>query len=88
MDILHIGGMADGVTLDLPGNVMASRQSFKLVKDFPADPLRHHDYERQIFMVRSIDGVVKGIELMVWDKLPKAAVETLIEARLKAQVEQ
>lgn len=86
MDVLHIGGVADGETMDLPGNVMAGRQSFKLAGDFPADPLRHHDYERQIFMARNEDGVESGLQVMVWVGLPKSAINVLIEARLKVKV--
>ncbi|WP_257820107.1 hypothetical protein [Burkholderia glumae] len=58
MEILFIGGVADGETYDLPGNVMTSRHSFKLSGDFASDSLRHHDYERQVFVgMRSIVGV-------------------------------
>lgn len=40
MDTLHIGGVADGESADLPENVMTGRHSFKLSRDFLSDPLR------------------------------------------------
>lgn len=85
MNILHIGGVADGEMMDLPGNAMTGRQSFKLSADLPSDPMRHHDYERQIYMVRESDGTEKGVELMVWTGLPKRAAKELIQARLGVQ---
>lgn len=88
MEILHIGGVADGETRELPGNVMAGRHSFKYIGDFDADPLRHHDYERQVFSIREADGEIKGLQVMVWNGLPKAVIPALIEARLKVRIEQ
>jgi hypothetical protein len=87
MKILHIGGVADGETLDLNGNVMSGRQSFKLSGDFPADALRHHDYNREIFLLaKSDEQPDEGVQLMVWDGLPKSALPALIEARLGRKV--
>jgi hypothetical protein len=87
MDILHIGGAADGDTLDLPGNVMSARHSFKLNGDFPMDALRHHDYNREIFLLeKNDDQPEQGVQLMVWEELPKSAVIVLIEARLGRKV--
>lgn len=87
MDILHIGGAADASTMDLPENVMSARHSFKLVGDFPSDALHHHDYNREIYLLeQSGDQPEEGVQLMVWEKLPKAAVPVLIETRLGRKV--
>lgn len=87
MDILHIGGAADGSMMDLAGNVMSARHSFKLVGDFPSDTLHHHDYNREIYLLeQNGEQPEEGIQLMVWEKLPKAAVPVLIEARLGRKV--
>ena len=87
MDILHIDGAADASTIDLPGNVMSVRHSFKLVGDFPSDALHHHDYNREIDLLeQNGDQPEEGVQLMVWEKLPKTAVPVLIEARLGRKV--
>lgn len=87
MGILFIGGVADGETYDLPGNVMKSRHSFKLAGDFASDSLRHHDYERQVFVVRRPHAEEdEGAQFMVWSGLPKSAVETLVAARAGVEV--
>ncbi len=87
MNILHIGGVADGETFDLPGNVMSGRQSFKLSGDYPTDALRHHDYNREIFLLeKSGDKTDEGVQLMVWEGLPKPAIVALVEARLGRRV--
>ncbi|WP_157661297.1 hypothetical protein [Burkholderia ubonensis] len=86
MEILFIGGVADGETYDLPGNVMTSRHSFKLSGDFASDALRHHDYKRQVFVVRRDGGSDEGAQFMVWSGLPKNAIDPLVEARAKVKV--
>lgn len=87
MNILHIGGVADGETLDLSSNVMSGRHSFKLSGDFPADALRYHDYKREIFFLeKSADKAEEGVQLMVWEGLPQPAVVALVEARLGRKV--
>jgi hypothetical protein len=86
MDTLHIGGVADGETSDLPENVMTGRHSFKLSRDFLSDPLHHHDYVRRVLTVRRDNGTVEVQEVMVWDKLSEAEVKALIEARLNVQI--
>lgn len=86
MGILFIGGVADGETYDLPGNVMTSRHSFKLSGDFPSDSLRHHDYERQVFEVSHDGSSNEGAQFMVWNGLPKTAIATMVEARAKVKV--
>jgi len=87
MEILFIGGVADGETFDLPGNAMKSRHSFKLSGDFPSDLLRHHDYERQVFVVRRRHAVEDAEETyMVWNELPRSVVDDLVQARAGAKV--
>ncbi|MGF6995532.1 hypothetical protein [Paraburkholderia sp. GAS32] len=87
MEILFIGGVADGETYDLPGNLMQSRHSFKLSGDFASDSLRHHDYERQVFVVRRRHAEEdEGAQFMVWNGLPKSAVDTLVAARAGVKV--
>jgi hypothetical protein len=54
MEILHIGGIADKGTMNLPESVKASRHSFKPDSDFPSDVLRHDDYERKYFLIEQI----------------------------------
>jgi len=87
MNILHVGGVADGEMRDLPGNVMSGRYSFRLSGDFPADGLRHHDYNREIFLLeKNADQPEEGVQLMVLEGLPKPAVIALVEARLGRKV--
>ena len=87
MKVLHIGGVADGESWDLNENVVAGRQSFKLSRDFPMDSLRHHDYNREIFLLEQNGELPEdAVQLMVWDDLPRSAVIALIEARLGRKV--
>lgn len=87
MEILFIGGVADGETYDIPGNLMQSRHSFKRSGDCASDALRHHDYERQVFVVRRHHAEEdEGAQFMVWNGLPKSAVDTLVEARAGVKV--
>jgi hypothetical protein len=87
MEILFIGGVVDGETYDLPGNVMRSRHSFKLSVDSASDLLRHHDYERQVFVVRRRHAEEdEEAQFMVWNGLPKSAVDPLVAARAGVKV--
>lgn len=86
METLHIGGVADGEMLDIAGNVMSSRHSFKLSTEVSSDPLRHHDYQRQVFMVKREGADEEGFQAMVWDQLSGDAANALIEFRIKAKV--
>ena len=88
MKILHIGGVADGEQLEIQGNVMASRHSFKRIGDFPADALHHHDYSRGIYGLKASDAQpAETVQLMVMEGLPKPVEIALIEARLGRKVE-
>lgn len=86
MEILFIGGVADGETYDLPANVMKSRHSFKLSGDPPSDSLRHHDYERQVFVVRRHAVEDEEEQFMVWNGLPRSVVDDLVQARAGVKV--
>lgn len=87
MEILFIGGVADGETFDVPNSARSSRHSFKLVGDFPADALRHHDYERRTLVIRRRHAEEdEDAEFMVRSSLPKDAVDKLVEAHLGVKV--
>jgi hypothetical protein len=65
MKLLYFGGGADGESIDLPDNVGTGDQSFRLSKDYPADPLCHHGYTRGVFVPRADEGESEHCELMV-----------------------
>lgn len=88
MKILHIGGVADGEQLELQGNVMTSRHSFKRIGDFPADALHHHDYSRGIYGLKAnATQPAETVQLMVMEGLSKSVEIAMIEARLGREVE-
>jgi len=86
MKISHIGGVADGESVELHDNVLSGQQSFKLSTDFPADPVRHHHYTRHRFELRGDDGQSEQRELMVWDGLTREEAAALVGARLQRTV--
>ena len=87
MTVMFIGGVADGDTFDLPDHAATSRHSFKLSGDFPSDSLRHHDYERQVFVVRRRHAVEDEEQpFMVWNELPRSVVNDLVQARAGVKV--
>lgn len=87
MTVMFIGGVADGETYDLPDHVETARHSFKLSGDFPSDSLCHHDYERQVFVVRRRQAVKDEEEqFMVWIGLPRSVVDDLVQARAGVKV--
>lgn len=81
MEILHIGGVADKSTMNLPEFVMASRHSFRLESDCPTDDLHHHDYERQYFLVEQAYPEPRlKVSVMVHVGMPESVARVLVGA--------
>lgn len=93
MDILHIGGIADKSTMNLPESVKASRHSFKAECDFPTDVLEHDDYERQTFSVEQPHPAPRRIvQVMIQAGMPESVASVLVGAHFggaaRAEVEE
>jgi len=81
METLHIGGVADKSTMNLPESVKASRHSFKLEGDFPSDRLHHDDYERQFFVVeQAYPEHPLRVQVMVHVEMPESVACVLVGA--------
>lgn len=81
MDILHIGGIADKSTINLPESVKASRHSFKAEGDFPTDVLQHDDYERQSFSVEQpYPAPRRRVHVMIQVGMPESVASVLVGA--------
>jgi len=86
MKISHIGGVADGESVELHDNVLSGQQLFKRSTDFPSDHIRQHDYIRHRFELRGDDGQIEHRELMVWDGLTREEAAALVGARFQRTV--
>jgi len=81
MEILHIGGVADKSTMNLPDSVKACRYSFKLESDYPTEELHHHDYERQYFLVEQTYPEPRlKVQVMIHVGIPEAVARVLVGA--------
>lgn len=81
MEILHIGGIADQSTMDLPETVLASRHSFKPEGDFASATLVHHDYERTFFLVEQAHPEPpRQVQVMIQVGMPATVACVLVGA--------
>lgn len=86
MQVLYVGGVADGEHYEHSDNVRTARHSFKLSGDFPSDDLRHHDYSRHFFTIKNDDETTEIAPVMVWNDLPTKSMSALVEERLHAKI--
>jgi len=81
MKVLHIGGIADQSTMELPETVLASRHSFKPDGDLVSEELVHHDYERNFFLVeQAYPERPQKVQVMIQLGMPSAVACVLVGA--------